>query len=44
MQSVLQSREHWLIITGDEEAPEKPNLASILCRKILKMSIRMYQD
>jgi hypothetical protein len=30
MQSALQSRERWLIVTGDEEAPEKPNSASVL--------------
>jgi len=30
MQSVLQSRERWLIVTGDEEALEKPNSASVL--------------
>ena len=30
MQSALLSCECWLIITGDEEAPEKPNSASIL--------------
>jgi len=30
MQSMLQSHEHWLIVTGDEEALEKPDLASIL--------------
>jgi hypothetical protein len=30
MQSALQSRERWLIITGDEEVLEKPNSASVL--------------
>src|SRR5882762_5570554 len=30
MQSALQSRLFWLIITGDEEAPEKPDEPSLL--------------
>jgi len=30
MQSALQSRLFWLIVTGDEEAPEKPDEPSLL--------------
>jgi len=30
MQSALQSHEHWLIVMGNEEVPEKPDPASIL--------------
>jgi len=30
MQSALQSRLYWLIVTGDEEAPEKPDESSLL--------------
>jgi len=29
MQSALQPHLYWLIVTGDEEAPAKPNMSSL---------------